>query len=54
MDLYANKVKFDENGRYDLNGVSPRRNFDNFANSFSTIFQVLIVDVITIIFIIYY
>lgn len=42
MELFANKVKFDNEGDIDLkNGSSPRINFDGFWSGFLTIFIVL-------------
>jgi len=45
MELFCEKVKFNEDGDYDLAGESPRANFDNFLNAFTTIFIVLVGDV---------
>lgn len=45
MELFANKVKFDENGDLDLtNGTSPASNFDNFLEGFTSVFIVLAND----------
>ena len=43
MQMFAGKLKFDDESKYDLeNGKSPRLNFDNLWNSFLTIFCILI------------
>jgi hypothetical protein len=45
LELFANKVKFDDEGYVDLvNGTSPRPNFDDFFKAFITIFLVMIGD----------
>ena len=42
MELFANRMKFDKDGKVDLlHGESPRRNFDTFLLSFSSIFNIL-------------
>jgi len=42
MELFANKVKYNSNDKFDLvNGTSPKQNFDNFWNALLTIFIVL-------------
>jgi hypothetical protein len=39
MELFAHKVKFDDDGNFDLeNGTSYVNNFDTFVNSFVTLF----------------
>ena len=38
MQFFAGKIKFNEDGQYDSNGISPRYNFDNFGNAFLAIF----------------
>jgi voltage-dependent calcium channel L type alpha-1D len=42
MELFAYRVKFDENDVVDENGQSPRTNFDEFQYAIITIFIVLI------------
>lgn len=42
MELFAYRIKFNENNEVDLNGESTRTNFDEFINSVTTIFVVLI------------
>lgn len=45
LELFANKVKFNEEGYVDIeNGKSPRPNFDDFFNTFITIFMLMIGD----------
>jgi Ion transport protein len=45
LELFSNRVKFDENGMVDLiNGKSLRPNFDDFVQGFVMIFMVLIGD----------
>jgi hypothetical protein len=45
LELFANKVKFNDSGEVDLiNGKSFRPSFDDFFKSFITIFMVLIGD----------
>ena len=45
VEIFANKVKFNEKGDVDLvNGTSFRPSFDNFFKAFITIFMVLIGD----------
>ena len=42
MELFANRVKYNANDKYDLtDGTSPRENFDSFWNALLTIFIVL-------------
>lgn len=38
MQFFAGNIKFDENDQFDLNGESPRYNFDNFRNAFLSVF----------------
>ncbi|PCI31095.1 hypothetical protein COB52_00365 [Candidatus Kaiserbacteria bacterium] len=42
MELFAYRIKFDENGNVDPNGKPIRTNFDEFINSVTTIFIVII------------
>jgi hypothetical protein len=43
MELFAYRIKFNENDEVDdVNGESTRTNFDEFVNSITTIFIVLI------------
>lgn len=45
MELFAYQLKFNDTHEYDpINGVSPRRNFDTFINSFISIFIILTND----------
>ena len=45
LELFSNKVKFNEEGYLDVNnGTSPRPNFDDFFKAFITIFMVMIGD----------
>jgi hypothetical protein len=44
MQMFAGKLKYDENGFPDENGESPRLNFDNLWTTFLTVFTVLIGD----------
>ena len=45
LELFANQLKFDNNGSVDMvNGTSPRPNFDDFPQAFVTIFLLLIGD----------
>ena len=42
MELFAHKMKFNEEGLYDpVNGTSPRRNFDDFLKAFASVFNIL-------------
>jgi len=42
MSFFAGKVKFDEDGAYDLEGEPPRINFDNLKWSALTVFEIMI------------
>ena len=44
MELFANRVKFDDNGFPSKTGQSPRGNFDNILSSTTSIFIVLVGD----------
>jgi hypothetical protein len=45
LEIFANRVKFNEDGQVDLvNGTSFRPSFDDFFKAFITIFMVLIGD----------
>ena len=45
LEMFSNKLKFDDDGYLDLaNGTSPRTNFDTFLHGFLTIYIVLIGD----------
>ncbi len=56
LELFANKAKLDlENDVVDLeNGQSPKYNFDNFLNSFTTVFIFLSNDATTDIYTAHY
>jgi len=41
MELFAYRMKFNENDEYDLDGESPRRNFDSFLKAFASMFNIL-------------
>jgi len=41
MELFAYRMKFNEKDEFDLNGESPRRNFDSFLKAFASIFNIL-------------
>lgn len=42
LQLFANRIKFNENDELDLeHGISPRVNFDNFSSAFTAVFVVL-------------
>ena len=42
MSFFAGKVKFDEDGAYDLEGEPPRINFDNLKWTALTVFEIMI------------
>jgi len=42
MSFFAGKCKFDEEGNYNLDGVSPRANFDTLKWAALTVFEVMI------------
>ena len=44
MELFAHRLKFDSNWEPDVDGESPRVNFDDFWHAFITIFLVLVGD----------
>ena len=44
MELFAHRLKFDQDWEPDVNGESPRINFDDFWHAFITIYIVLVGD----------
>jgi len=54
LELFANRAKFLDDMVDNVNGSSPRNNFDRFMNSFTTVFIVLTNDGISTIFYDYY
>ena len=48
MELFANKIKFDSDGKVvEVGGESPRANFDDFIHAFTSIFIIIIGEVRT-------